>query len=225
MSAISGLYRRWVLANGWSECIGLGATGLLGWWVMRVTGEPSSIVAVLGTALLAVLGGMVFEGLLVGYAQARVLHGHNPAFRSGRWILATAIGAGIAWLLGMIPSTAMALAGPAAAGGEPPAWLTGPAQYLLAAAMGFVLGPILAIPQMLVLRHTVRRAGRWIPANALAWAIGMPVIFFGAGAVPHETRAIVAIMILGLTCLVAGLAVGAVHGLFLVKLLQPAEVR
>lgn len=221
MFAASGLYRRWVLANGWSEGLGLGATGLLGWWVMRVTGEPSSIIAVLGTALLVVLGGTLFEGFLVGYAQARVLHKQNPGFRSSRWVLATAIGAGIAWLLGMIPSTAMALAGPAAAGGEPPAWLNGPAQYLLAAAMGLCLGPILAIPQMVVLRGTVGRAGRWIPANALAWAIGMPVIFFGAGAVPHETRMIVAVVIVGLTCLAAGIVVGAVHGLFLVRLLQP----
>lgn len=224
MSATSGLYRRWVLANGWSECVGLGGTGLLGWWVMRV-GEPSSIVAVLGVALLAVLGGTVFEGFLVGYAQARVLHRQFPDFSSGRWILATAIGAGIAWLLGMIPSTAMALAGPAAGGGDPPAWLNGPAQYVLAAAMGLVLGPILAVPQMLVLRATVQRAGRWISANALAWAIGMPVIFVGAGAVSHQTSMPVAIGIVALSCLAAGLVVGAVHGLFLVKLVQPREAQ
>jgi hypothetical protein len=212
------LYRRWVFANGWSECIGLGATGVLGWWVMRITGEPSSVVAVLRTALLGVAGGMLFEGILVGYAQARVLRAWDADFHSGPWILATAIGAGVAWLLGMIPSTAMALAGPAAAG-APPAWLEGPMQYVLAAGMGLVLGPILGTPQMFVLRRYARRAGRWILANALAWAVGMPVVFLGAGAVPHETSTAVAIMIVGLTCLAAGITVGAVHGLFLIRLL------
>ena len=213
------LYRRWVLANGWSEGIGLGATGVLGWWVMRLTGEPSSVVAVLGTALLAVTSGVLFEGLLVGSAQAHVLRARDPGFLSGHWIFATAIGAGVAWLLGMIPSTAMALAGPAAAG-TPPAWLGGPVQYLLAAAMGLVLGPILGIPQVVVLRRYTPRAIRWVPANALAWAGGMPVVFLGAGAVPNETSAAIAIVILGLTCFAAGIVVGAVHGLFLIRMLS-----
>lgn len=112
----------------------------------------------------------------------------------------------------------MALAGPAAAG-EPPAWLSGPMQYVLAASMGLVLGPILGIPQMFVLRRFAPRASRWVLANALAWAVGMPVVFFGAGAVPNEMSVAVAIMIVGLTCLAAGLIVGAVHGLFLIRLL------
>ena len=121
------LYRRWVFANGWSECIGLGATGVLGWWVMRITGEPSSVVAVLRTALLGVAGGMLFEGILVGYAQARVLRAWDADFHSGPWI-----------------------------------------------------GPILGTPQMFVLRRYARPAGRWVLANALAWAVGMPVVFLGA---------------------------------------------
>jgi hypothetical protein len=115
----------------------------------------------------------------------------------------------------------MALAGPSAAG-APPAWLGGPVQYLLAAAMGLVLGPILGIPQMFVLRRYAPRASRWVLANAFAWAVGMPVVFLGAGAVPHETSAAVAIVIVGVTCLAAGIVVGAVHGLFLVRLLDHA---
>jgi hypothetical protein len=189
---------------------------------MRLTGTPASIGVVLGTALLAVLGGMLFEGALVGYAQARALRTWDAAFRSGPWIIATAIGAGVAWLLGMIPSTAMALAGPSVAG-EPPAWLEGPMQYVLAAGMGLVLGPILGMPQMLVLRRYAARAGLWVLANALAWAVGMPVVFLGAGAVPNETSAAVAITIVALTCFGAGILVGAVHGLFLIGLL-PAPV-
>jgi hypothetical protein len=48
--------------------------------------------------------------------------------------------------------------------------------YLLAAAMGLVLGPVLGVPQWWVLRRHVAHAWWWIPANAAAWALGMPVI-------------------------------------------------
>lgn len=37
----------------------------------------------------------------------------------------------------------------------------------------------------------------------------------------HETSAAVAIMIVGLTCFAAGIVVGAVHGLFLIRLVAP----
>jgi hypothetical protein len=48
---------------------------------MRLTGEPLSVGAVLGTALLAVTGGVLFEGILVGSAQASVLRARDPSFR------------------------------------------------------------------------------------------------------------------------------------------------
>lgn len=168
------LYRRWIIANGWSE--------------------------------------------IVGYAQARALAPRLPALLSHRWIIATAVGAGAAWTLGMIPSTAMALAGPSAGG--PPPWLGGPMQYILAAGMGVVLGPLLGIPQAIVLRPHVSRACRWILANALAWALGMPIVFLGAGTVPAGASVALLSAIVGLTCLTAGLVVGAVHGLVLVRLVM-----
>jgi hypothetical protein len=214
------LYRRWIWANGWSELVGLGATALLGWWVIRSTGEPSSVLAVLGTALLAVAGGTLLEGVLVGYAQARALRPSLPALSGGSWIIATAVGAGVAWALGMIPSTVMTLAGASSAGGQPPpAWLAGPAQYLLAALMGLVLGVVLGFPQALVLRRYTRRWRRWIPANALAWALGMPIVFAGAGLAPVNAGLAPVIATVGLTCLVAGLVVGATHGVVLAGLL------
>jgi hypothetical protein len=40
-------------------------------------------------------------------------------------------------------------------------------------------GAVLSFAQWLVLRGKVKRAGLWIPANMLAWAFGMPVIFLG----------------------------------------------
>jgi flavodoxin len=218
------LYLRWVWANGWSELVGLGATVLLGWWIIHSMGAPSSALAVVATGFGAIGAGTALEGVLVGYAQARALRPSLRAVSSGGWIVATALGAGAAWTLGMLPSTAMALVRvPAEAVESPPAWLEGPGQYLLAAGMGMVLGPVLAFPQALVLRRHTRRWAAWIPANALAWALGMPVVFAGVGLVPPGAGAVPVIVTVAATCLVAGLVVGVAHGLVLVRLVATAD--
>jgi hypothetical protein len=94
--------------------------------------------------------------------------------------------------------------------------------YSLAAAMGVVLGPILGVPQWLALRQHARRAIWWIPANAAAWALGMPVVFVGAGsAPPGGLLGLVATALL--TAMVAGGVVGAVHGLALIWLVGPLD--
>ena len=60
---------------------------------------------------------------------------------------------------------------------EPPLALV----LLLAADLGSVAGPLLPAFQWLSLRKVLPcNAWRWLPANALAWALGMPVIFPGA---------------------------------------------
>jgi len=60
----------------------------------------------------------------------------------------------------------------------------------------------------------------WIPANALAWAVGMAIIFAGMGTL-SETSPGWRVALTGLaSCGVAGAAVGAVHGAFLVRLLR-----
>src|SRR5574341_1349505 len=68
-------------------------------------------------------------------ASWRVIHRLAPDISVRHWTVATAAGAGVAWLLGMIPSTVMSLLQadePASATPvEPPAWL----QYGAAVAM------------------------------------------------------------------------------------------
>jgi hypothetical protein len=102
-------YRRWIVANGWSEALGLGTTLLVGraaapWLAAsRPAGELLSGVA-------AVVLGTLLEGTVVGAAQARVVGDALPGLRRRGWVCATMLGAGAAWLLGMVPSTVMAFA-------------------------------------------------------------------------------------------------------------------
>ena len=92
--------------------------------------------------------------------------------------------------------------------------------YALAAMMGFVLGPILGVPQWLVLRHHVPKAGWWVLANALAWMVGMVIVFIGTSFIPPEGMSLNVAFVLLLFLFVAGAAVGAIHGLALIWLLH-----
>jgi hypothetical protein len=213
-------YRRWVLANGWSELLGLGTTALLGWLATRfLTESPAPGLVLLGAAVMVAKGTLI-EGVVVGVAQGRELRRVLPGFSVRAWVFATALGAGVAWTLGMIPSTLMAFTQPAATDTPPPEEPPFGIILLLAAGMGLVLGPILGLPQWRVLRRFVPRAGWWVPANAAAWAVGMAVIFAGIQLIPDAAPWPVAAAAVGVACLLAGLSVGAIHGLVLVRLLR-----
>lgn len=171
------------------------------------------------SAIIVVIGSTLLEGTAVGWFQWSVLRRVLPSLSLKTWWLATAIGAFIAWTLGMIPSTFMASMEEAAAAGPPPE----PSDLLLytaAAGMGLVLGPILGLPQWWVLRRYVNDAWLWLPANAIAWAWGMIVIFAVVGMVAEiGFNALAVALILG-GLLLAGAVVGAFHGYVLVKLLR-----
>lgn len=209
------IWLRWVLANAAGEAVGLSAVLLVGFGVLgpRLGGLTGAWPAVLGLVAGVLLG--IFEGVVVGAVQGAVLRLRLPSVSLRTWILATVIGAMVAWGLGMLPSALMsadASGGQAAA--EMPEWLT----YVMAAGMGAVAGVILALAQWVALRSQVRRAGLWLPANALAWLCGMPLVFLGMGAVPAGASVLQALPIVVAATTLAGAVVGAIHGLVLVKI-------
>lgn len=213
------LYRRWIIANGWAEAAGLGTTFTIGRSVAPLLDGQAGVASILGGALLAVILGAILEGVVVGVAQERVLRLRLATLRAWSWTIATAAGAALAWLLGMIPSTIMALAPSpetTAVATEPPAVI----QYSLAAAMGLVAGPVLGLAQWTVLRRLVAHAGRWLWANALAWAVGMPVIFAGMDLIPWSGHPVAVAAGIYAVCGAAGLAAGAIHGRVLLRLLR-----
>jgi hypothetical protein len=211
-------YRAWAWANGWSELVGLGGAAMLAVLINQAFGNSPSATAAVVSAATLVVAGILFEGALVGYAQGRVLRRALPALSLKRWTLLTATGAGVAWLLGMIPSVIASLQSSTGDDGKPP--FEGPMVFVAAAAMGLVLGPFLGVPQYFELRRHVKCAGWWVAANSAAWAVGMSIVFIGATAPSETTPLSIVIPIILATCLAAGLAVGAVHGLFLLRLLE-----
>lgn len=213
---------RWVLANALGEAVGLGGTALIAgaaFWLLDRT-DGGATAQVVGAAV-CVLAGALVEGGTVGWAQWTVLHREAlPDLERREWVRATALGAGVAWALGMVPSTAMSLLAPApgAAAAQEPPEIGGALTYLLAALMGLVLGPILAAFQARALRpHLPGGVGWWIGANALAWALGMPVIFVATELVGPGTPPALLALIVPLALFAAGGVVGFVHGCALTR--------
>jgi len=182
----------------------------------RIDGSRGPSGLLLGFAVLVLTG--ILEATVVALLQHRAMRPWLPRLSVGAWWLATLVGALFAYVVGYLPSTLMGAAGAAgdAASFEPPAWIVLP----LAAILGAVAGAILSLFQALALRRHVAHAGAWIPANMVAWAIGMPIIFFvidRAFVLPSPWQTV---SVLGAGLLVSGAAVGIVHGRTLVRLVR-----
>lgn len=214
------LWLWWIVANSAGELFGLGLVAVTAFLLAPHFAGPSSAVAALSFAtMMIVLGG--FEGVVVGVAQGLVLRTALVGLQLRAWVSATLIGALIAWLLAMIPSAAMHLQG--ASGRSAPA-MSDDLRLAGAALMGTVLGVVLALPQWWVLRRHLSRALWWLPANALAWAAGMPVVFVVAGSMREDAAVLPVIAVILATLAVAGAVVGAIHGSVLVWLVRQGSV-
>ena len=210
------LWIRWTAANALSELLGLGATfAAIGLLVSRIdTGHITGILLAFG---LTVASGAI-EATLVGLAQRWAMQPWFPQIGRFAWWRATLVGALLGYVMGYLPSTLMSMGQSATQSpqAEPPQWLT----LLLAAFLGAAAGAVLSFAQWLVLRGKVRRTRLWIPANMLAWACGMPVIFQGMDLAFRQPALWQSALVVGAAILVAGAVVGAIHGRFLIYMAE-----
>lgn len=210
------LWKRWTLANASSEMIGLGTTFAITGMFFASVGEGNTVWGVVLSFAVAVASGAV-EATFVGLAQWWAMKPRFSSIGGFEWWRATFFGALIAYVLGYLPSTIMSL-GEATSSSAP---MAEPAQWivlLLAAGMGAVGGAVLSFAQWLVLRGKVQRTGMWIPANMLAWTLGMPVIFWGIDMAFRIPALWQSVLFMAGTLFSAGAIVGGIHGLALVRL-------
>jgi hypothetical protein len=156
--------RAWTVSVSWGELAGFCFPALVGGLLRE---EPPLLV--LGAMVLA---GSV-EGVVLGWSQARVLRSRLRGLSTGRWVVATAFAAAVAWLIGMSPSTFHEQ------------WSTWPSAVvaLVGAVLGALLLSVIGIGQWLELRrHDVPLAARWIAYTAAGWGAGLVV--FTAVATP-----------------------------------------
>lgn len=217
---LRSLWLRWVAANAFGELLGLGLTAAVVGLAFSLLGEVQTAGTILASFALAVAGGAI-EATIVGLAQWWAMHPWLPAITRYAWWLATLAGALLAYVLGFLPSTLMSMGQDAS---QPPA--AEPAQWivlLLAAGLGLVAGAVLSFAQWLVLRNHVRRAGWWMPANMLAWAVGMPLIFWAIDTAQKLQPLALTLLVLAVSLLFTGAVVGAIHGACLVWLVRQTE--
>jgi len=169
-----------------------GAAGVLSAWVPRVAAAEFAgfgIPAAAGTlAWLADLGPALFllmmvcagigEGALLGAGQAAALRRIVPGVDGRRWVVATALAAGFAWCLGMLPGTLGDYGAPVWV--SIAAWVAG-APLMLAS---------IPLPQALLLARVIPSARwRWAWITAGAWAAALPATFLPGPFVDEATPA------------------------------------
>lgn len=207
-------WRRWVLANVVGEVVGFGLAAAIGATAAPLVERAEDIYQLLiGVGVVAAVG--IVEGSVVGFAQWLALRLALPGLTPRAWVGATVAGAIAAWGAGMAIGT---LAGDrlgAFAGASP---------LLAAALIGAVAGTLLSVFQWLVLRRSLRSAGRWVPVHAIAWALGMVVAFAGMGSVPDDAPIVIVAAVGGATGLAMGAGVAALTGLALIHLLRKEAV-
>jgi hypothetical protein len=187
------LWRRWTATVTVGETIAFALPATTGALVTALGLSRAPSTAAL---LLAGLG----EGLVLGLAQALVVRRALPDVRSRDWIRATAMGAGLAWAVALLPT----VIGSGLADLSP---------FILVPG-GLVLGVIFLLSigtlQWRVLRAHVRGAGRWVPAVAASWLAGLGTFMAVAAPLWREGQPPVLIALIGL---LAGLAMAFVMAL------------
>jgi hypothetical protein len=215
--AESRLWGRWVAANAASEAAGLGLTLALTGLVIARLEALGGLAAVLVAFAAAVASGVI-EATAVGLAQHWAMAPWFPGLKRRAWWLATLAGALLAYVLGYLPSTIINLMQAGDMTGAPVAEPSQGVVLLLAAGMGLVTGAILSFAQMRALRPWVDGAGRWVPANMLAWALGLPLVFVAIDLAFVQPAPWASVLVVLVGLLLTGTVVGAVHGLALVRL-------
>jgi hypothetical protein len=191
----------------WWRWLALTTAGeVLGFAVPAVTGALTATYGVAGwrqAAALIVAGAA--EGAALGMAQAVVLRRVVAGMNRSSWVLATALGAMLAYAMGMLPSALFPLALPA--------------MVVIGAVAGSVLLGSIGMAQWLVLRRYRPRSASWIAVTACAWLLGLVVFFAIATPLWQPGQSVVLVAAIGL---VAGLAmavtVAAVTGWAVVRL-------
>jgi hypothetical protein len=177
---------RWITVTVLGEAIGFGGAMAVGRGVFSLVGEPGTgALAELFMLGLSATAGLV-EGACLGLAQWLVLRTVFPRLPLRHWVLYTAVGAALAWIIGM------------GAGSHAPA-VSPPPVVLIAIIMaaGLVLGGLLGAAQALALRRHIGGVGPWIFASALGWMIGLLFAFIGVAMTPEPGASLynVAVMV------------------------------
>jgi hypothetical protein len=207
-------FGRWFVACTAGELLGFGAAALWAWLAFLLVGaDPMAWSGRIATLGLMVCAGVV-EGAVLGLFQWSALRTTFPKLRARSWLTATIAVAALGWLLGMLPSTLMGSASSGEAYAEPAL-----AVILAGAAVfGALAGAAFGLAQWLVLRRHAHDARRWIWANSLGWALGLPWSYLAGSTISVSDSLLVAIIVGSIAGALMGASVALVTGRALARI-------
>lgn len=156
------------------------------------------------------------EGAVLGWTQATVLRVRLPALSRQRWVVATALGAAVAWFIGLLPAEWADV------------WQDWPVtvQVLAGSLLALLLLGSLGFAQWFELRRHLLGAGWWIAGSAAAWCAGLAVFFGVATPLWQPGQPTGLVLMVGLLAgLAMAITMALVSGLVLVRLLRPGPER
>jgi hypothetical protein len=183
----------WAFWLKWMIASALGsAAGVICWLALGATleaaGLESGSSSIVARTLIPGLVGAAF-GTPFGISQWLVLRGRVS--RAGRWVLATALGYVVVFLFG---ATAFLQ--------EAPVKLSAPQEIMLGAFLGAAVAlPPSILQWLLVLRRQIFKAGWWVFASAVGWALGFAISFalrLAFGELTFVAGPVIALALIGL---------------------------
>lgn len=195
---------RWVLLCGAAEFAGVGLAALWYGAIALSLGEPDNIVARLGVWLLMTMAA-VPEGLVLGGLQARGLRWFLPDLVPPRFIGATIAAGLIGWGVGSFLPLFVVRDGAGVGATEPSALeIVG-----FAAAFGLIAGLVFGACQAWALPVKASSRLRWTLANAVGWALALPLIYVAAQTAADLSGVVPKILLWAAGGGGAGLVIGA----------------
>ena len=211
-------WKRWTANCAIGELVGIGIAGIIAYTLNTILGEPENI-----QSRIVILSAMMFagsiEGLVLGVFQWRILKEKYSKIPKAEWIGYTIVVAMFGWFLGMLPSLFLLPQDIIFSEESQSANMTSTFLFIaLSIGLGLALGALFGLFQWFSFRKYAHSAGLWILANSIGWGIGIGWIFLFAS-LPNEHTSLPIIIIGGMVGgLLAGLSVGAVTGIFLLKI-------
>jgi len=217
------LWLYWILANSVGELVGLGAVFLIATGIAPGIETYMGRIADLVIAGILIIVGTLVEGSVLGTVQWMVIQQLNKELKWLAWVNATLIGVFIAWALGSIPSTLIdfGVAGIKSTLGN----TNYIGNYALVGALGLILGAAIGLPQWLLLRLYFDKSEWWVPANAIAWMVGMSLIFIGIDLASRLDQGFKTISVLVVSLLITGAVVGAIIGIALLRMIPQSSAK
>lgn len=211
------LWIKWTINCAIGELLGIACAGAIAYGITAIIGEPKSIGNKLFVLITMMFAGFL-EGSILSLFQWKVIVTKFQNIPKKEWMFYTILVGVLGWFLGMLPSLFLMPADTETPGTNKEIDFSNPYIFaILSVSAGLSLGSVFGLFQWFSLRKYAQKAYKWIIANALGWGLGLGWIYLFAS-IPTEHSKLTFNVLMGVFGgVLAGISVGAITGIYLVK--------